>query len=63
MSNLPRLIYSYDNIVYAALGELNATLEKTESAWQFFNDAGEAAMEAGKPKLTNKYMEKASMFE
>jgi hypothetical protein len=42
---------------------LNATLENTEAAWQYFNDAGEAAMEAGKPKLANKYMESASMYE
>lgn len=50
-------------IVYAALGELHATLDNSESAWQYFNDASESAMEAGKPKLANKYMEKASMYE
>lgn len=49
--------------MYAALGDLYAKLTKTESACQHYNDAAEAAMEAGKPKLANKYLETAAMYE
>jgi hypothetical protein len=57
------LLSSVGLLVYAALGELYATMENTELAWQHFNDAAEAAMAAGKPKLANKHMESASMYE
>ena len=57
-------IFNRDGVpVYAALGDLYATLENNDSACQYFNDAAESAMEAGKPKLANKYVEQAAMYE
>lgn len=49
--------------VYAALAELNSSLGNNDSAWQYFNDAAQSAMDAGKPKLANNYLESASMYE
>jgi hypothetical protein len=60
--------------VYAALGDLNATRITSGSgtsnstinralASQYYNDAAETAMEAGKPKLANKYIENAALYE